>query len=216
MTSGYRNAAGVDFDSLFQAGTVAATGFRRAGGGTLQYAARGSATKVADVGFRTAAGVDLSELWLPLGAAPPVPGFNGETYVHVAQAPSGGTATVSSTVTLQMNSNGTWAVIGTRSGSTNPGTTTLASGTWLPSGQSAADYTIQFIETAGGGGSVVNGASTAQVLSTSRSFQVTCAVDGSSTNIESGSRTISAQLVRIGAGGSAATVTLTATAIGQI
>lgn len=75
MPAGYRNAAGVDFDSLFDpyvSGTKpAATGFRDSGGVDLnqRYAPIAVGTKGPNVGHRTSAGLDVSNLWAAHGTA---------------------------------------------------------------------------------------------------------------------------------------------------
>lgn len=73
MPVGFRNAAGVDFDSLFDPDVRGdgpqATGFRTASGVTLRYAALAYGSKGPNVGFRTSAGVDLSNLWAAKGTA---------------------------------------------------------------------------------------------------------------------------------------------------
>lgn len=216
MAAGYRNAAGVDFDDLFEAGATAATNFRRSDGTALRYAARGTVPKGPNVGYRLANGTDLSNLWLPKGSAPPVPGFNGATYEGFAAAPSGATGTTSATVRLTFLPDGTWVVDRTIAGSaTGNGVTTLATGTWLPAGQSASNYTVRFAAT-GSGGTESNGATTAQAITAARTFSLQASVNSATTNLQVASRTVTASLTRTGAGTSAATCTLDVEAQGQV
>jgi hypothetical protein len=75
MPVGFRNSAGVDFDSLFDpfvtGSPPANTGFRDSAGVDLagQYAPIAFGSKGPDVGFRTSGGVDVSNLWAALGTA---------------------------------------------------------------------------------------------------------------------------------------------------
>lgn len=212
MASGYSNAAGVDFDDLFQPGTVAAPQFERSNGMALQYAARGSVAKIPNVGYQDSSGTDLSELWLPAGAAPPVPGFDGASYSALAVAlPGPGNTTA--TLLLRMSNDGTWDVTRTLAGTDNSGDTTLASGTWLPAGGSVSDYAVRFDVSAGTGlGVVSNGAPTNASLSTTRTVSLAVSVPSSSLDDKQDTRTVTATLLRTGAGASAATCQLSCTA----
>ena len=75
MAVGYRNAANVDFDDLFdpyvQGAKPADCGFRDSGASDLvnRYAPIAFGSKGPDVGFRTSAGVDVSNLWAAKGSA---------------------------------------------------------------------------------------------------------------------------------------------------
>lgn len=75
MPAGFRNGAGVDFDSLFdpylQGTKPANTGYRDGTGSDLanRYAPIIFGTKGPDVGFRTSGGVDVSNLWAAIGTA---------------------------------------------------------------------------------------------------------------------------------------------------
>jgi hypothetical protein len=79
MTVGFRNSAGVDFDSLFdlyvQGTPPANTGFRSSAGVDLagRYAPISFGTKGPNVGFRTSAGLDVSNLWAAFGTAQYLP-----------------------------------------------------------------------------------------------------------------------------------------------
>lgn len=75
MPAGFRNAAGVDFDDVFDPyveGTKPANcGLRTSDGFDLvnRYAPISYGSKAPDVGFRTSGGVDVSNLWAAKGTA---------------------------------------------------------------------------------------------------------------------------------------------------
>ena len=217
MVVGYRNSAGVDFDNLFQPGSTQAPGFRKSDGTNLRYAPRGTTTKIPNVGYRDDSGSDLSNLWMAKGLAPPVPGFDGKTYATSAQAPTGQTGNTSATLRLTMNANGTWQITSTRSGSFNNGTTTLDSGTWLPAGGSAADYTVRFAFTGGTGqGTTGNSAPTDSVLTTTRSASLEVSVPAASATDLSDNRGLTAVLTRVGGGSSTALCSISVSAVGYL
>lgn len=142
MPVGYRNAAGVDFDDLFdpdvQGNGPTAPFLRTAAGVAVRYADISYGSKGPNVGYRTSAGVDVSNLWAAKGTA---------TYVSSGGLPSlvSGQATVSpdqsgiadASVVFRANRTVSWG--GTGGGG--------ASGTWLTLG-AAADYDIRFDVTA--------------------------------------------------------------------
>jgi len=175
MTTGFRNASGVDFDSLFdpyvQGTSPAATGLRLSTGVDLagRFAPITFGSKGPDVGFRTSGGVDVSNLWAAIGTAVYGLPIDGSSYS--SSGSRGG-----SSLTLNMLSNGTYNV--TRFQANNGGTSVLASGTWLPSGDSVSSYTCtyayQLISSGafgGGSNSTTNDAVTQSALTTSRAFQ---------------------------------------------
>lgn len=97
MTVGFRNSAGVDFDSLFDpyvTGTPPAnTGYRSSAGVDLagRYAPIAFGTKGPNVGFRTSGGVDVSNLWAAFGTAQYLPALmfaRSLSFVGGAQAAS--------------------------------------------------------------------------------------------------------------------------------
>ncbi len=99
MAVGYRNAAGVDFDSLFDpyvTGTKPANcGYRDSSGVDLvnRYAPISFGSKGPDVGFRTSAGVDVSNLWAALGTAVYFPKFiDAQTASYTGGAMGAGAA----------------------------------------------------------------------------------------------------------------------------
>lgn len=95
MTSGYRNAAGVDADDLNDADVVgdgyAAAGFGRSDGTPLRYASAQYGTPGDPFGYRDQAGADIGPKWSKKGAANywsvvnhDAPGFEKETTSGVA------------------------------------------------------------------------------------------------------------------------------------
>lgn len=215
MTVGYRNNAGMDFDSLFQAGSTQAPGFRKSDGTNLRYAARGSTPKIPNVGFRDALGSDLSNLWMARSTAPPVPGFNGKTYVAVAQALTNATGQTTATASLVMRANGTWEALSLTVNTATPGVEVLDSGVWLPAGSVAADFTIRFSVGSGSGQGVVsNSAPSAVSLAANQNVQLFTEVPASSGLIVEDARLVTATLTRVGSGASVATFTLVSQSAG--
>lgn len=199
MPSGFRNASGVDTDELFEPGTVQAAGFRRSDGSTLAYAARGSVAKISDIGYRTSAGQDLSNLWLPKGSAPPVLGFNGQDYSANAQAPTGQSGQTSALLSLTIANDGTWDIRQSKSGALDPGTVVLASGTWLPAGQSASSYDVQFAAAQPAGTTLTNGAPAFASCASSRTISLQISVPAASGATASGQTSVTCNLRRTGA-----------------
>lgn len=185
MTTGFRNSAGTDFDSLFdpyvQGTKPANTGLRTSDGADLvnRYAPISFGTKGADVGFRTGGGQDVSNLWAAKGTATYPLGFNGGVYSREANRGSAG-------VSLTMKSDGTWSI--------STGTGTPTSGTWLNFGGAVSDYTVQCDMVGfssgsvpgGGTASYSNGAPTQQALSTNRTFSCTATATVVSTTASNG------------------------------
>lgn len=215
MASGAR-FNGVDFDDIFEPGTVvASSSLIRRGGGPLQYAARGSVPKYQNVGLRVG-GSDVSNLWLPKGSAPPKLPIDGAAYNVTASAPTGATGTTSANVSVTLNSNGTYEVLATRGSAIEPASEVLASGTWLPSGGSVADYEVHFAG-ANSGGVVSNGAPTFMSLSASRTYSITASVSSSSSATDTGAvPALSINLRRVGAGVSASEIALYVSATGYL
>ena len=217
MAVGYRNNAGFDFDALFQPGELQAPGFRKADGTNLRYAPRGTTTKIPDVGYRDALGSDLSNLWMARQTAPPNPGFNGQSYFSYALAQSNQTGTTSATITLIMRPTGDWEVLETRVNSFDPGTVVLASGSWLPAGAVASQFTVRFAVDAGSGvGTVTNTASSAQSLASSQSFELFVGVPANSSKTNADSRTLTTTLTRVGSGSSTSLTYFTCEATGWL
>lgn len=172
MTTGYRNSSGVDFDSLFdpyvQGTSPAATGLRLSTGVDLagRYAPISFGTKGPDVGFRTSAGLDVSNLWAAYGTASYALPINGNSYTNSVIGGSAG-------LLFNMKSDGTYSI-------TKNSGAVLASGTWLPSGDSVSSYSCQYTysgftngsDPGGGSDSISNDAPTASALTTTRVFNV--------------------------------------------
>lgn len=217
MPTGFRNSAGVDLEDLFEAGATQAAGFRLSSGSNIAFAARGGATKGPDVGFRDNAGSDLSNLWLPKGAAPPVLGFNGQSYSANAQAPSGGTTDPQSQLTLAMHPAGGWTITRFVQGAAfGNGSTVVASGTWLPSGQSAADFEVQFAVGHSGDGTVTNGAPAFSSLAVGRIARLEASVPAASSQVAAGTASVTCTLRRIGQAASGSTCSFSCQAAGYL
>lgn len=223
MATNYRNSAGVDFDDLFDPyvqGTIpSSTNYRTSDGVDLagRYAPLSYGSKAPDVNYRTSAGTDVTNLWAAKGTAQYSLPFHGQTYSADATAPTGATGTTSATVTLSINSDGTWQITRSISGSaTGNGTTVLGSGTWLPSGASAGNYEVQFAGSGSGGTTVTNGASSYSALSSTRSIQLNASVVSSTTSYVIGSASITCNLRPIGGNASTSVCTFEASALGQV
>jgi hypothetical protein len=174
MTTGLKNAAGVDFDDLFDpsmTGTKPAdTGIRTSDGVDLsqRYAPIEFGSKGPDVGYRLAAGADVSTLWAAYGTASyAVVGLDGKS-LRASDGALTQQSQVTATVWLSMSHTGGWTVGGGNSkGSiTQPAPT---SGTWLASG-SAGDYDALFtvIDSGAADRQVTNGAAAWSSLATTR------------------------------------------------
>lgn len=131
--SGFRNSAATDTDNLFDADTVGDG--PTPSGYPLRYAAIKYGSKGPDIGYRDANGTDLSNYWAAKGTAVYALNVNGRSF----SSNNGQRGTGS--VNFNIYANGTFDVQDWRS-TTN--ITVLASGTWLPAGDSAANWTIQF------------------------------------------------------------------------
>lgn len=146
MASGFRNAAGVDTDDLYDADVVGdgpvASFMRRSDGSVLRYAAARYGTPGDALGFRDADGSDMGPKWARKGTATyTIAGLNGRTF-SAQQTALTSQSQVSASVTIAINANGTWQAYG----ATNQGPVTMPapnSGAWLTSG-SAGDYQVQF------------------------------------------------------------------------
>lgn len=187
MPTGYRSYSGVDLEDLFEPGTTQVTGYRLSNGINLQFAARGTAAKGPDVGYRDSSGTDLSNYWLPKGSLPPPLGFDGKSYISTAQAPSGASGSTTARLLLTIQGDGQWVIQRSNAGSGGSnGTVTLESGTWLPGGQAASDYEVQFEGAISGGATVSNSAATYQDATIGRTFSLTAQVTSASGDSVSG------------------------------
>lgn len=173
MASGYKNAAGTDFDDLFDPDVVGdgptASGFMKADGTLLKYAAAKYGTVGPNVNFKLASGADVATLWAKKGSASYALPINGDNFV----AHSDGTisSAMDANIAVQIKSDGTYLVTCVGNGSVTPG----ASGTWLPSGQSVSDYQVEFVWSQSsqfptGPATVTNGAATYQACTSTRTI----------------------------------------------
>ncbi|CEJ49107.1 hypothetical protein ACSAM1_05915 [Xanthomonas citri pv. bilvae] len=145
MATGYRSGAGLDFDDVFdlyvQGDIGGASGYRSSDGNDLhrRYAPLAFGSRAPDVGYRDNAGSDLSNRWARKGSAVYSLSNNGVRYYASSQAltSEGGSQTAS--VSFSIRANGTWAI--GLSGKAVGGSP--ISGTWLPNGQSASNYSVQ-------------------------------------------------------------------------
>jgi hypothetical protein len=173
MTSGYRNSAGVDFDSLFdpyvQGTKPAATGYRTSDGVDLnqRFAPITFGTKGPDVSYRLSGGADASTLWAAIGTASyglPIQGNVYSQNTRIAHSSSGFAA-----LTFQAAASG-WSVSGSGSGTLTPAAGTRDSGS-LPAGAATVKYSASV--STGAGGTVSNGASTPTAVGSSPSIAIT-------------------------------------------
>lgn len=169
MPSGYRSQ-GVDFDDLFDPDVVgdgpAAAGYTVAGA-PLKYAALKYGTKRANVGYAVN-GSDASNLWAAKGTASYNLPIEGKSY-QSNQSGLNGTAQL----IFSMKSDGTYTIVRSVRGVL----TTLDTGTWLPAGDNASQYTCKFVgvqtvNSLVGDASFNNitNAGTAQALTTTRTY----------------------------------------------
>ncbi|GAP66252.1 hypothetical protein MBSD_n1556 [Mizugakiibacter sediminis] len=201
MASGFRNSAGVDFDSLFdpyQQGTKPAnTGHRTSDGVDLanRYAPIAFGTKAPDVGFRLSSGADVSTLWAAKGTAKYTLPFDGATYTagETVPAQSQGSASLA----LRLKIDGTYDIV--RSTSHN-GSSTLATGTWNTGGGAVSNYQVLATVTDTGGGTgpgtITNDAATWVSLSTQRNVSVALGPYGPSSGSHDAIDTVRVQIRR--------------------
>lgn len=141
MTINYRNAAGVDFDSLFKirvSSPIANTGYRSNTGVDLasRFEPRASTTPIANTGYRNSAGVDLAQLFMDINAVIiNMPG-DGAGWSLASSSPAG----------IGINSDG--------SVSYTSSTTGTSYTSWGPGG---SDYDIRITATSGSFTSGSNG-----------------------------------------------------------
>jgi hypothetical protein len=161
--SGFRNASGIDFDNLFDPDVSgdgpSAVGFRNSDGSLLRYAAVAHGQQGAPTGFRLAKGADVCTLWAAKGTASYViAGLSGRNFSVSEQALTN-QGNVSASVSISINANGTWTVIGSnsRGGVTIPAP---VSGTWLTTGGAGSQYDAQ-IDISGSGSSGFSASSSA-------------------------------------------------------
>lgn len=175
----YRNAAGLNPEDVYDpdvigdgpTAQIGGIGYRVAGGVLLKFAKLSYGTAAPNHGCRLADGRDFSALWAKKGTAVYTLPINGGSYT--ASRNTRGDAKL----VFNMKNDGTYSVVRSLTGSSD---STLASGTWLPSGGVVGGYKCAFTVTVGsnttsGGGnnSTANSAVTSQSLSTSQSASAT-------------------------------------------
>ena len=155
MASGYRNAAGVDFDDLYDPDVVGdgqnVGNYRKSNGVGVQYANIKYGVKGPDVGYRTPGGVDLSTFWAKKGSTGYSLPINGASY---------GAAVTTSGASKQASLQFQVATSGYLVSKNEAGTVTnLASGA-LPAGAVSMQFTDAWLNAASdtGAGTVTNGA----------------------------------------------------------
>lgn len=171
MTKNFRRGT-VDFDDIFEPdimGDGPSASFLTSGDVPLKYAALVHGTKAADVGFRTAAGVDVSNLWAAKGTAVYVLSIDGQN-IACNDVALTNEQSIFAQIDFTLSSAGTWKVERTEGGES---TVLVASGTWLSDAAAAGDYEVQFDVThvAGEPPAVTNGAPVYAAASTTRTVR---------------------------------------------
>lgn len=221
MVTGYRSG-GVDFDDLFDPyvqGDRSILSGRRVAGVDLnqRYARIEWGSKRPDVGYRVG-GTDLSNLWAAKGTAVYSLGFNGKSYTATAQAPTTGVQPPTSTLRLDILPSGNWQIVSVISNSIGDnGTTVIESGSWLPSGQSASEWTVRFnANSSSGGGTITNGATTPQPCTSTRSISITASVPAASATLMDAQMNLSCFMTRSAGGSSTSSCNFRTTAVGYL
>ena len=190
MASGFRYF-GVDFDDLFDpyvTGTPpTATGFRTVGGVDTagRYAPLIFGTQRADVDYQIASPADVATLWAAKGTASYVSstaGLPDEVYVFVGSSNAPVTAVAS--FSLARNGTTSWSGGG--------------SGAWYPSAPAGIGdgYDVEFTISGGVGGGTLSGSALNTRLPLSSARGLTLTVSTNST--ANASRTVTADIRRIG------------------
>lgn len=163
VTTSFRTSAGFDLDDVFdlyiQGTKPGPTGYRTGDGTDInqRYAPLAYGSQAADTGFRISNGSDVKTLFAKKGTASYALGFNGGNYSV--------SSVRSARVELEINANGNWYIYAYSQSVQS----TLATGTWLPSGAAAGQYQVQFEVTNASNGSAQNEASSYADASTTRS-----------------------------------------------
>jgi len=210
MASGKRRVsgtgAGTDFDAIFdpyvQGTKAAATGIRHDDDDADivdHYAPIAFGTKAGDVGFRNASGVDVSNLFAAIGTAKYSLPFDGDTFS--AHSSGNVSSAMTSSITTAINANGTYSVVTVA----NNIRTANISGTWLPAGDAASDYQVQFVVTqtsqrTNGPATITNGAAAYAACTTNRQVQAVVSVAQSSAFDKGGAYTVVVNLKKISSG----------------
>ncbi|HEV2678912.1 MAG TPA: hypothetical protein VGV14_00275 [Rhodanobacter sp.] len=126
--------------------SISGIGYRNAAGVLLKFAALSYGTAAPNHGYRLSDGRDFSALWAKKGTAVYTLPINGKAYTENSQTRG------QAYVQFNILADGTWNVTTWNSGR-SPTTRVDDSGTWLPSGDSASNWSVQM--TNSGSGSVV-------------------------------------------------------------
>ncbi|HVJ36607.1 MAG TPA: hypothetical protein VM687_02265 [Stenotrophomonas sp.] len=143
MPSGYANPAGTDLDDVFdayvQGDKAIATGYYTSDGNDLnqRYAPLIFGTKAADVGYSDNSGTDVSNRFAAKGTAQYSLAFHGKSYYTGREALTNQQGNISAIVTFGLSPDGSWS-IGADTGSP-------VTGTWLPAGRAASEYSVQLV-----------------------------------------------------------------------
>lgn len=202
MASGYKNAAGSDFDDLFDPDVVGdgptAANFKLSDGSLLKYADVKYGSAGPNVSFKLANGADVATLWAKKGSAsyvsPPAGTFVAKSFG--TQGPA-----MDSNVTVNIHSDGTFTVTTAGNGSVSP----VLSGTWLPAGDSASNYQVEFVwaqssQYPNGPATITNGAATYQACTSNRSISVDAQVGQLTGNDKGSIGSITVNIKRISTG----------------
>lgn len=196
------NTNNVNFDDQFdpdvQGDGPTASNYKVAGV-PAKYADIKHGTKGPDCGYKEA-GVDLSNKWAKKGSAVyalPIDGGN-----FVARSDGQISAAMDAKITFALNADGTYTL--TCVGNT-PDTTAGAAGSWLPDGQSAADYQVEFVwsqtsQSTSGPATVTNGAAAYQACTANRSILIEAQVGQFSASDKGSKATVTVNLKRISTG----------------
>jgi hypothetical protein len=215
MAQSYANSAGQNPEDVYDPdvigdGPVAAIsniGYRTSAGVLLKFAALSYGSAAANHGYRLSDGRDFSALWAKKGTAVYTLPINGQTYTR-------GTGRGSATLDFNVKSNGTYSIV-------NDAAAVLASGTWLPSGDSVSSYTCTFAQSGmvnapdpgGGTDFYSNSAATQQALTASQDFQCGAGAGTINQNAANGG-TVTMKLYKSGVLRSTTTVTFECSAGG--
>lgn len=143
MATPYKNVAGFSPEDVYDVdvmgdgpdAAINGVGYRRADGVLLRFAALKYGSAAANHGYRLADGRDFSALWAAKGTASYNLPVHNKTYTATQSGING-----SAQLRFNMLPDGTFTIVRSIRGVQ----TTLDSGTWLPAGDSVANYTCYF------------------------------------------------------------------------
>lgn len=216
MATGFtRN--GVDLDDIFdpyvQGSKPGLTG-HAIGGADLRdrYAPLSYGTQAAATGLTVAGVGDLNVLFAAKGSAVyTIPGLHGNSF-DARDGALTNQPSVSASVSWSINSNGTWGA----SGGTSRGPTNWSpvSGTWLPAGESAANWEVQFVVSTSGGANLVNNAPTYQNCGTSRGGSLALPSAGGTSFERNADASVIVNLRRVGGSATASSFSISLMTVG--